>query len=109
MPSRRDFLANVGQATAALYAFRLPYPSGLRARPDLSDVPIGLDWRMLGPFRGCRVAAGCGGPGRPEAFYFGHEHGGCWKTKDAGRTWRPRLDHPADSPMSALADAPAAS
>src|SRR2546430_3130643 len=99
MPSRRDFLASVGQATAALYAFRLPYPSGLRARPDLSDVPIGLDWRMLGPFRGGRVAAVCGVPGRPDEFYFGHVNGGVWKTKDAGRTWFPIFD---DQPVASI-------
>src|SRR2546425_3305865 len=108
MPSRRDFLANVGQATAALYAFRLPYPSGLRARPDLSDVPIGLDWRMLGPFRGGRVAAVCGVPGRPDEFYFGHVNGGVWKTKDAGRTWFPIFDDQPVASIGALAVAPSA-
>src|SRR2546426_6870819 len=108
MPSRRDFLANVGQATAALYAFRLPHPFGLRARPDLSDVPIGLDWRMLGPFRGGRCAAACGVPGRPDEFYFGHVNGGVWKTIDAGRTWQPVFDDQPVASIGALAVAPSA-
>ena len=55
----------------------------------------GLRWRMLGPFRGGRVDAVSGVPGRPNEFYFGAVNGGVWKTIDAGRVWTPVFDWPA--------------
>src|SRR5438034_8792369 len=110
MPSRRDFLVSVAQAGVALSAIRLPRHPSVRWAPP--DVPIGLDWRMLGPFRGGRVAAVCGVPGRPDEFYFGHVNGGVWKTTDAGRTWFPVFDDPPQPPpvasIGALAVAPSA-
>src|SRR5712692_5128381 len=110
MPSRRDFLVSVAQAGAALSAVRLArHPSVLWARPESpGEMPIGLDWRMLGPFRGGRVAAACGVPGRPDEFYFGHVNGGVWKTKDAGRTWLPIFDDQPVASIGALAVAPSA-
>jgi photosystem II stability/assembly factor-like uncharacterized protein len=72
------------------------------------DMPIGLDWRMLGPFRGGRVDAVCGVPGRSDEFYFGHVNGGVWKTMDAGRTWAPVFDGQPVASVGAIAVAPSA-
>ncbi len=47
----------------------------------------GLEYRLIGPFRGGRSAAVTGVPGEPNHFYFGSTGGGIWNTKDGGRTW----------------------
>src|SRR4051794_27201537 len=68
----------------------------------------GLSWRMLGPFRGGRVDAVSGVPGRPHEFYFGAVNGGVWKTIDGGRVWRPIFDSQPVASIGALAVAPSA-
>jgi photosystem II stability/assembly factor-like uncharacterized protein len=68
----------------------------------------GLKWRMLGPFRGGRVDAVSGVPGRPNEFYFGAVNGGVWKTIDAGRIWFPIFDSQPVASIGALAVAPSA-
>src|SRR5262245_18466950 len=68
----------------------------------------GLKWRMLGPFRGGRVDAFSGVPGRPNEFYFGAVNGGVWKSVDAGRVWTPIFDSQSIASIGALAVAPSA-
>jgi len=63
----------------------------------------GLTWRLIGPFRGGRVDAVSGAPGRPNEFYFGHVNGGVWKTIDAGRVWTPVFDGQPVASIGALA------
>ena len=98
--SRRDFVIRAGQAGIALSIFppdirgllQLPPPGassealehGILSAPISPDLYSGLRWRMLGPFRGGRVAAATGVPGRPNDFYFGAVNGGVWKTIDGG-------------------------
>src|ERR1700736_1551300 len=106
--SRRDFVIRAGQAGMALSIFPPGFRALLRASapgassealehgiltaPLSTDLYSGLHWRMLGPFRGGRVAAATGVPGRPNDFYFGAVNGGVWKTIDGGRTWTPIFD-----------------
>ncbi|HVT58580.1 MAG TPA: hypothetical protein VHR45_09280 [Thermoanaerobaculia bacterium] len=65
-----------------------------------------LRWRLIGPFRGGRVLAVAGVPGRPEEFYFGAVGGGVWKTVDAGRVWTPVFDGGPAGSIGAIAVAP---
>jgi len=61
---------------------------------------------MLGPFRGGRVAAATGVPGRPNEFYFGAVNGGVWKTIDGGRVWTPIFDGQSTASIGAIAVVP---
>ena len=47
----------------------------------------GLEWRLIGPFRGGRSGAVTGVPGQPRLFYMGATGGGVWRTTDAGGSW----------------------
>jgi photosystem II stability/assembly factor-like uncharacterized protein len=67
-----------------------------------------LSWRSIGPFRGGRVLAVAGVPGRTNQFYFGSVNGGVWKTDDAGRTWKPVFDGQPVASIGDLAVAPSA-
>jgi len=47
----------------------------------------GLEWRMIGPYRGGRVTTVAGVPDNPMLYYMGATGGGVWKTENAGTTW----------------------
>ena len=47
-----------------------------------------LKWRLIGPFRGGRVAAVTGVESQPNVFYFGGAAGGVWKTVNSGYSWQ---------------------
>ena len=68
--------------------------------PSLFDQ---LQWRLIGPFRGGRVAAVTGVPGDPATFYFGSVGGGVWKTTNAGMSWRPIFDKQPIASIGAIA------
>jgi photosystem II stability/assembly factor-like uncharacterized protein len=93
LPAPTDARRHLGAATTG------PLPDGLFSS---------LQWRMLGPFRGGRVDAVSGVPGRPNEFYFGHVNGGVWKTIDGGRVWEPIFDAQPVASIGALAVAPSA-
>jgi photosystem II stability/assembly factor-like uncharacterized protein len=66
----------------------------------------GLQWRLIGPFRGGRAVAVAGVPGDSTTFYFGAVNGGIWKTTDAGMVWTPIFDGQPVASIGALAVAP---
>ena len=77
----------IGLSTALAIGTFVRMPVAKAQAPYNSNLYSGLKWRMLGPFRGGRVDAVSGVPGRPNEFYFGAVNGGVWKTIDAGRIW----------------------
>src|SRR3954471_7556528 len=119
--SRRDFVVRAGQLGALtvlgsglvneLAALPVHMPpalmhSGAARAATITDLYSGLRWRMLGPFRGGRVAAATGVPGRPNEFYFGAVNGGVWKTIDGGRVWYPIFDSQSTASIGAITVAP---
>src|SRR5262252_2635305 len=64
------------------------------------------DWRLVGPFRGGRVAAVTGVPGERDTYYFGGTGGGVWKTTDGGKTWNCVSDGFFGGSIGAVAVAP---
>src|SRR5215472_7101148 len=66
----------------------------------------GLQWRMIGPFRGGRTVGAAGIPDQPTVFYIGVNNGGVWKTDDYGRSWMPIFDDQPTGSIGTLAVAP---
>src|SRR4030095_17101550 len=75
------------------------------AQPN-TDAIKGMQWRMIGPFRGGRTVGATGVPGQPNVFYVGVNNGGVWKTTDYGRLWFPTFDRETTGSIGALAVAP---
>jgi photosystem II stability/assembly factor-like uncharacterized protein len=57
----------------------------------------GLNYRLVGPFRGGRVVAVSGVVGHDNTYYFGAVAGGVWKTTDGGINWKPLFDKLKDA------------
>ena len=90
-----------------LFLLAVCFPTfSMHAQSVSPDLFGGLQWRMIGPFRGGRVVAVAGVPGDGATFYFGSVGGGIWKTTDAGVTWTPIFDQQPIASVGALAIAP---
>ena len=57
----------------------------------------GMQYRLVGPFRGGRVVAVSGVVGQNDVYYFGAVAGGVWKTTDGGLTFKPVFDKTKDA------------
>jgi photosystem II stability/assembly factor-like uncharacterized protein len=66
----------------------------------------GMEYRMIGPFRGGRALAVSGVPQEPFTYYFGAVAGGVWKTTDGGLVWKPVFDKEPIASIGAIAVAP---
>lgn len=89
-----------------------PSPSPAEAKTEVRphfDPKLwsGMQWRLIGPFRGGRSVAIEGVPGEPNTYYFGGVGGGVWKTSDGGANWKPIFDKQhSTSSIGAIAVAP---
>jgi photosystem II stability/assembly factor-like uncharacterized protein len=92
------------RSVRALILFLCICPT-LLAAPD-TPLTAGLQWRMIGPYRGGRTRAVAGVPSNPNVFYIGAVDGGVWKSDDAGRTWQPIFDDQPSQSIGAIAVAP---
>jgi photosystem II stability/assembly factor-like uncharacterized protein len=82
-------IKNIYKTTFALTALLLCTLTPLAFAKDALDTGQleGLDWRMIGPYRGGRVTTVTGIPDKPMVYYMGATGGGVWKTENAGTTW----------------------
>src|SRR5689334_5775969 len=77
------------------------------AQTDIPDSMLdGLQWRLVGPFRGGWGTMAAGIPDQPNVFYFGAAGGGVWKTDSAGATWESVSNGLESAPVGAIAIAP---
>src|SRR5579885_748625 len=63
----------------------------------------GLEYRLIGPFRGGRSLTAAGVPGDPTTYFFGSTGGGVWKSTDGAMTWSPVFDKQSVSAIGSLA------
>lgn len=66
----------------------------------------GLQWRLIGPFRGGKASMTSGVPGNPAVYYFATAGSGVWKTTDGGQTWSCVTDLVRLTTTNAVAVAP---
>lgn len=66
----------------------------------------GIQFRLIGPFRGGRSAAVTGSLQERNTFYFGGVGGGVWKTTDGGSNWKNISDKYFGGSIGAIAVAP---
>ncbi len=64
------------------------------------------NFRLVGPFRGGRAAAGVGSHSESNTFFMGSTGGGVWKTTDAGSNWKNISDGYFGGTIGAIAIAP---
>src|SRR5262245_15443609 len=65
-----------------------------------------LRWRQVGPYRAGWATSVGGVPDDPLTYYFGAAGGGVWRTRNAGQTWQPLMQHETAAAVGALAIAP---
>jgi len=81
-------------------------PGGRGGRGGPPPAPPPLQFQLLGPSSGGRVAAIAGVPGDVRTWYLGAASGGVWKSVDEGNTFVPVFDKQSAQAIGALAVAP---
>jgi photosystem II stability/assembly factor-like uncharacterized protein len=92
--------ADSGQTAADQQTKTAPAGDSQADKNDDEEGPWkGLQYRLVGPFRGGRVVAVAGvvGKDNENVYYFGSTAGGVWKTTDGGLNWRPIFDKQKDA------------
>ncbi|MEO7051574.1 MAG: hypothetical protein ABI128_07900 [Rhodanobacter sp.] len=87
---------------AALTLLALP----LWAQQPSPDQQSGMQWRMIGPFRGGRTVGVSGVASQPNVFYMAPNNGGVWKSENYGITWEPLFKGDENNSVGDLAVAP---
>ncbi|MFQ5816378.1 MAG: glycosyl hydrolase [Terriglobia bacterium] len=86
-------------ATMAVLLAGLP----LQAQQYNPELIKGMNYRLIGPYRGGRSLTAVGVPSEPGTYYFGAVAGGVWKTSNGGMTWVPLFDNQPVSSIGSIA------
>ncbi|MEO7142905.1 MAG: hypothetical protein ABI165_05315 [Bryobacteraceae bacterium] len=89
-----------------LFALIVITSATLCAQPVDPNLYAGLQWRLVGPFRGGKATMAAGVPGNPAVYYFGTAGSGVWKTVDGGQVWTCVSDSARLTSIGAVAVAP---
>jgi len=89
----------------------LVVPAGARAATGAEEEepqgPLGhLEYRLIGPAAGGRVARVTGVVGDPMTYFAATASGGVWKSSNGGRDWTPVFDEESTSSTGSVAVAP---
>ena len=90
------------------FLFLLPFQNleAQRTKNTMSypdSIYNGMEYRLVGPFRGGRAGTVSGVATNPNLYYMGTAGGGVWKTIDAGSTWENISDGYFGGSIGALA------
>lgn len=98
---------------ALFLGLALPLQAQRKQRPQQSTQPnndsllfAGVQYRLVGPWRGGRSGAVTGSFQHKNTFYFGATGGGVWKTTDGGSNWHNISDGFFGGSIGAVAVAP---
>ena len=97
------------RALVTAVAFLLPTlaaAAGGGAPAKVDDPLQGLEYRLIGPAAGGRVARVTGVAGDPLTYYAATAAGGVWKSIDGGLEWEPVFDDQPVSSIGSIAVAP---
>ena len=102
------FLALLGLVAISPAQAQKKKPTETIKAVELTQDPIikAQSFRLVGPFRGGRAAAGVGSYTDVNTFYMGSTGGGVWKTTDAGNNWKNISDGYFGGTIGAIAIAP---
>jgi photosystem II stability/assembly factor-like uncharacterized protein len=75
-------------------------------QPSPGEAPNGLEYRLIGPAPGGRVARVAGVPGDPSTYFAATAAGGVWRSVNGGRDWKPVFDDQPVSSIGSVAVAP---
>ena len=103
MPSSKTTTVKLISALLLAALALLVFPASAQPNPDLHS---GMQWRLIGPFRGGRTVGVSGVPSQPNVFYMAPNNGGVWKSQNYGRTWVPLSNGKENNSVGDLAVAP---
>jgi photosystem II stability/assembly factor-like uncharacterized protein len=74
---------------------------------DRDNDPLkGVEFRLVGPFIGGRVARVTGVAGDPRTYFAATASGGVWKSTNGGQEWKPVFDDQPTASIGSIAVAP---